>query len=297
MPRAVPPADVGRHRLAVVGAALLFSTGGAGIKWSALGGWHIAGLRSAVAAIALAALFPSVRRGFSLATLGVGCAFASCLVLFVLGNKLTTAANTIFLQSATPLYLLLLAPRLLGEHIRRRDLLVMGVLASGLALFYLEGAPATLSAPRPLLGNLLATASGFAWACTLLGLRWQEERGREPGEAMRSVFAGNVIAVLACAGPMLSGGFEALGAFDVAIVLYLGVVQIGVAYALLTYGLRGVGAFEGSLLILVEPAVSPLWTWWLHGERSGPLALLGGGLILAASTVKGWLDRRASPAD
>ena len=47
------------------------------------------------------------------------------MILFVLGNKLTTAANTIFLQSTAPLYILLLAPWLLGEPVRRSDLVVM----------------------------------------------------------------------------------------------------------------------------------------------------------------------------
>lgn len=292
-----PPLNLGRHRLAVLTAALLFSTGGAGIKWSALGGWHIAGVRSAVAAVALTVVFPKARRGFDFATIGVGCAFGACLVLFVLGNKYTTAANTIFLQSAAPLYLLLLAPKLLGERVRRRDLVVMGALALGLVLFFVDGGAPSVFAPRPLLGNLLATGSGVAWACTLLGLRWLTQRGGDDTAALRSVVAGNVLAAAVCAGPMLTSGLGGFSCFDVGILLYLGLVQIGLAYVLLTYGLRGVGAFEGSLLILVEPALSPLWSWWLHGERTGSLALLGGALILAASTVKGWLDRHAITAE
>jgi len=289
--------DVRHPRLAVLGAALLFSTGGAAIKWTALSGWHVAGLRSAVAAVALALLFPSARRGFRVRTLAVGCAFASCLVLFVLANKRTTAANAIFLQSAAPLYVLLLAPRWLGERIRRRDLGVMAVVALGLVLFHVEAPDATASAPEPSLGNALATLSGVAWALTLLGLRWLERRGGEPGDAMRSVLLGNMVAALVCAVPIVALGMGRLRTVDFALVLYLGVVQIGVAYAWLTYGLRGVSAFEGSLLILVEPALSPLWTYWLHGERTGGLALAGGALILGASTVKGFVERARPTTD
>jgi drug/metabolite transporter (DMT)-like permease len=64
---------------------------------------------------------------------------------------------------------------------------------------------------------------------------------------------------------------------------YLGVVQIGVAYVLLTYAVRHLSALETSLLILAEPALNPVWTFLLHGERPAGWAIAGGALILAAT--------------
>lgn len=281
-----------RHRLAVVAAAAIFSTGGAGIKATSLDGWQVASGRSAIAALVLGLAYPEARRHWSFRTLAVGGAFAATLVLFVLGNKHTSGANTIFLQSAAPLYLLLVAPRVLGERIGGREAALMGALALGLGLFYLDAAPASGTAPRPLLGNALATAAGVTWAMTLAGLRWLE--AREGGAGMRSVVAGNLLAAVVALAPALGWSAHGPSGLDVAVVAYLGVVQIGLAYVLLTFGLRGVGAFEGSLLLLAEPALSPLLTWWLHGERPGPLALTGGATILLASTGKSWLERRRS---
>jgi drug/metabolite transporter (DMT)-like permease len=273
------------HRLAVIGAAVLFSTGGAGIKWCSLGGWHVAGLRSLVAAVVLALVVPNARRGWTRATAGIGLAYAATLVLFVLGNKLTTSANTIFLQSAAPLYLLLMAPLLLGERISRRDLVLMAFIAVGLGCFFVDPQGASRTAPSPFLGNLLAVGSGITWAITLAGLRWLGRRDGGSDEAMRSVVAGNSIATVLCAAPMLSSGSLAASPLDWTIVAYLGSIQIGVAYLLLTYGFQRVGALEGSLLILVEPALNPLWSWLLHGERPGALALGGGAIILVSSTL------------
>ncbi len=292
---AAPRSGRWRHRLAVVGAALLFSTGGAAIKGTSLDGFAVAGGRSAIAAATLAMVFPAARRGWTRGSLLVGVAFASTLVMFVLGNKYTTGANAIFLQSAAPLYLLILSPWLLRERIARRDLWVMAALALGLGLFYAEAPAATLTAPRPSLGNALATASGITWALTLAGLRWLERGGE--GAGMRSVVLGNAIAALLCAGPVLLGEQPAPTPLDLGSLVYLGVVQIGLAYVLLTYGLRGVAAFEGALLVLVEPALSPLFTWWLHGERPSAIALSGGSLILITSGAKGWLDARAGGSD
>ena len=61
---------------------------------------------------------PGARRGWTRQSVLVGVAYAACLTLFVLANRLTTSANTIFLQSTAPLYILLLSPWLLREHIR-----------------------------------------------------------------------------------------------------------------------------------------------------------------------------------
>src|SRR5262245_55905195 len=97
-------------RWAIAAGGLLFSTGGAAVKACHLSGWQIAGLRSAIAAVVIGALVPGSRRGWSRATLGVAVVYAVMLVLYVTANKLTTAANTIFLQSTAPLYVFALGP-------------------------------------------------------------------------------------------------------------------------------------------------------------------------------------------
>jgi hypothetical protein len=125
-------------RLHLVLAAILFSTGGAAIKATTLTAWQVAGFRSGLAARALFLLLPDSRRGWTWRTLLVGVAYAATLLLFVVANKLTTSANTIFLQSTSPLYILILGPLLLHERIRSRDVLFMAAVGLGLALFFIE---------------------------------------------------------------------------------------------------------------------------------------------------------------
>ncbi len=100
-------------RLQILAAALLFSTGGAVIKAVSLTAWQTAAVRSSIAALALFFFMPSWRRGWTRGTLLVGLTYATTMILFVLGNKLTTSANIIFLQATAPLYLLLIGPLLL----------------------------------------------------------------------------------------------------------------------------------------------------------------------------------------
>ena len=284
-------------RLQVIGAAVVFSTGGAAIKGTGFtgirGGLELASLRSGVAAAAMAAVLPGARRNWSRRTWLVGVAYAATVILFVLANKQTTAANAIFLQSTAPLYVLLAGLVLLHERVRGADVVVMLVLVSGLAMIAFGPQEAVATAPRPWLGDVLALVSGVTWAATLLGLRWI---GREEGgvdAAAGAAVVGNLIAFAVCLPwaipPSGDGG-------DWLLILYLGVVQIGLAYLLLAHAVRHVPAFEVSLLLLVEPALNPVWAWIVHDEVPSALAIAGGVLILGATAAKVWLDWRRDPA-
>jgi drug/metabolite transporter (DMT)-like permease len=287
-------------RLALIAAAALFSTGGAAIKATSLTGWQVACFRSAVAAVALALFLPGARvrpRDWSRWTVAVGGAYAATMVLFVLANKLTTAANTIFLQSTAPLYLLLLGPWLLREPIRRRDLLLLLAMATGLALVIAGREERTAIAPDPVTGNALALASGVCWAFTMLGLR-RLSRDVAPGAASpaaAAMVAGNFLAfaaTLPLALPVTSGSTK-----DALLIGYLGVFQIALAYAFVGVGLRRVRALEASLLLLVEPVLNPLIAWLVHGERPGSWTLAGGAVILSATALEAVIpgSDRASP--
>jgi drug/metabolite transporter, DME family len=283
-------------RLFVLAAALLFSVGGAGIKACALTSWQVASFRSGIAAVFVWAVLPSSRTGWTWRTGAVGLAYAATVTLFVLANKLTTSANTIFLQSTAPLYVLLLGPWLLREHLRARDLALMAIVAAGMALL-LTGADHPLAtAPDPFRGNILAALSGLTWALTVIGLRWigrAEHRGG--GAAGQAVVAGNLIACLAglpMALPVLQSR-----PVDWAIVAGLGIVQIGFAYLFLAAAMRQVPALEASVLLLLEPVLNPIWAWIIQGERARAGSILGGAIILAATLVRAWMDRRpAEPA-
>lgn len=271
-----------RARLEIVAAAALFSTGGVAIKACQMTEWQVSSFRSGIGALAMLWFVPAARRRPRLLTIGVGVAYAATLTLYALANKATTAANAIFLQSTAPLWVLLLGPILLAQRIRGRDLVVVGLLGGGLAAILLGEDPVQATAPAPVLGNLFATAAGLSWGLTVMGLR----RLQETGDGAPAVVVGNGIAFLVGLGPALPLGGPSLA--DWGWILYLGVFQVGLAYVFLTSGVRSVPAFEASLLLLVEPILSPFWTWIVHGEIPSPTSVLGGAVILGVTTGRTW---------
>jgi drug/metabolite transporter (DMT)-like permease len=278
-----------RNRLLLVAAAILFSTGGAAIKAATLTGWQVACFRSGVAAVVLLVALPGARRGWSWRLVPVAAAYAATLIAFSIANRLTTAANAIFLQSTAPLYMLLLSPLLLKERIHREGLIYMLVVAAGLTLFFLGGQPVLATAPDPPRGNIVALVSGLAFALMLVGLRWLGRRP-EPYAGLAAVAMGNALACVVTL-PMALPVRLITGA-DVAVILFLGVFQIGLAYVCVTRAMRHVTAFEANAVLLLEPALNPVWAWLIHGERPPALALTGGAVILSATLAHTWLQRR-----
>jgi drug/metabolite transporter, DME family len=289
-------------RLRVLAAAALFSTGGAAIKAAAFNSWQVTSFRSGIAALAILVLIPAARRGWSWRLVPVATLYASTLILFVTANKLTTAASTIFLQSTSPLYILLLGPWLLRERVRRADLAFVALVGLGLAACFLGTPQPLATAPDPTKGNVLAALSGLTYAGVVVGLRWIGTNGgsREPGAGSRTggsvegaVALGNLIACLVCL-PMALPVAPAAPS-DWAVVVYLGVFQIGVAYVFLGVALRTVSALEVSLLLLLEPTLNPIWAWLVQGEVPGVWTLVGGAVILGATVMR--MLVRGAPGD
>ena len=278
-------------------AAACFSTAGAAIKWSGFSAWQVAAVRALVAMVAILALIPEARHRWSWRVALVGVAYAAAGLLFVFANKLTTAANTVFLQATNPLFVVALAPWLLHERVRMADLAFMGVLAGGLALLFVGGQQHFATAPDPFLGNVLAAGSAVAWAFAVTGYRWLARLGgggASHGPIAAAAACGNLIVFLVC----LPGALPLVGgrATDWLIVIYLGVFQLGLAYVFLSRAITRVPALEASLFLLVEPVLSPVWAWLVHGETPGGLAVMGGAVILTATALKAWTETQVVAA-
>jgi drug/metabolite transporter (DMT)-like permease len=266
-------------------AALLMSTSGAAIKaCHSFSSWQVACFRAGMAAAVLLLAVPGVRRSFNVRTLAVGVAYAGASVLFVLANKLTTAANAIFLQSTSPITIALLSTWLLKEPLRRRDALFMLALAAGLSLFFFGGHPPSTTAPDPARGNLFALVSGLFWAVTVIGLRWLSHAGNSSGNTAPAAVTSGCLIACAITLPMALPVRQSHAA-DWLTVIFLGTFGVALVFLLLSRAMKRVTAIEAGLLLLLEPALNPLWAWALQGENPGLSAIAGGTIILSATAV------------
>jgi drug/metabolite transporter, DME family len=256
--------------LYIVLAALLWSTGGIGIKAVDDSALKVTFYRSIFAAITLFVIFRrDVRVKPSPAFLTAIVSYGTCLTTFVVATKWTTAANAIFLQYAGVVWVLLLSPLVLREPMRRRDVIAIVGAMAGMALFFVGKFEA-----RGMAGNGMALISSVFFAMMILALRREHQASRA------AVIWGNVVLSLALL-PFVANDL-AVTTKSLLAFLFLGIFQIGLAYAFFVQGLKHVTATEASLTGMLEPVANPIWVLLFLGERPSVYALAGGAIVLAA---------------
>ena len=264
--------------LLVVGAALLWSTGGFVIKATHLSAFELSFGRSLLGAITIAIFTRSEGFGINRISAITSVLYAALLILFVLATKLTTAANAIFLQYTAPVYVLLLEPLFYKEKFRGRDFVTVAACLVGMSLFFVGKLR-----PQDVSGNVLALASGVCFALFFLLLR--HSKARDVNRASSAIY-GNLISVLICAPAFLDALRRGISAHDVACIAYLGIVQIGIAYVLFTLAMaRGVRSLDAGIIGYVEPVLNPVWVFLFIGERPAGWAILGGAIIMASVVI------------
>jgi DME family drug/metabolite transporter len=280
----MPASGVRRGSLAVLIAALLWSTGGLFIKEVSLDAWGVSLWRSSFAAITIYIIYRLQPRlhGSAWLTpynlLSAGC-YALLLVLFVIATKLTTSANAIFLQYTAPIYVLFIEPMLARTRMRKGDLVTVAISTAAMALFFIGKFEA-----RSIWGNIAALASGIAFATYAVLLK--HERATEESR-WQVVIIGHVMIAAAMAVLAISGATNvSISSGDAVRLLYLGIVQIGIAYAFFTYGITHVRAIDATLIAMVEPVLNPVWVFLGIGERPTNYAIAGGLIILMVSIVR-----------
>lgn len=264
--------------IVMASAALFWSTGGVLVKWIELGPMAIAGWRSLITGVTLWLLMGRPRLAVNKTSLGVALVYSGMVISFVVATKWTTAANAIMLQFTCPVYVAILAPRILNEPTQWWDWLTIIVGLSGMSLFFLD----QLS-PQGLLGNLLAVGCGMLTAILFILMR------KTSAKPSHGAIMGNGLTALICLPFMFQTMPTAEGWLGLTL---LGVFQLGVGYYLFTRAIQHVTAVESLLICMVEPVLNPVWVFLLIGEIPQSFALVGGLLVLAAATFRGILAAR-----
>ena len=263
--------------IAVLASAILWSTGGVFIKLISLNTFQLSFFRSSLAALVFLILFRKiVVYANGLAILNA-LFYVVVLIFFVLATKLTTAANAIFLQYTAPIYVLIFEPIINKTKYEKINIITIIICFIGMILFFVgELSPGRLE------GNLAALLSGLAFAAFFLGMRKNKNEYQ-----FSSIFYGNIFIALLCI-PALSS-IDILSVNDIWMVAFLGVFQIGIAYAIFSYGLKRVYAIEASIIGMIEPVLNPVWVFFGYGEVPSFTAIIGGIIIITTVTIRAFV--------
>ena len=252
----------------------LWSTSGLLIKESTLPAMAIVSGRSLLTAIVIALYIRRPRFTWSVPQIGGAVMQAATFVLFVMSTQMTSAANAILLQYTAPLWVALFGIWYLHERPSRIDYITMAMIGFGMLLFF--GDKLTGSG---MVGNILAIISGITMAWMILFLRKQKD-----GSPMETILLGNVLAAVIGLPFLLTSSPTSM---DIGILLFLGIFQLGIPFILYGYAIVRLPALEGVLISTLEPILNPLWVFLFNGELPGPMAIVGGAIVLLAALLRG----------
>ncbi|MEE3284931.1 MAG: DMT family transporter [Planctomycetota bacterium] len=266
-----------RGRWLLVAAAVLWSTTSLFVKVDALRdipGPTLAALRALFAAVCLVPFVRISSVRWRVGLLPMATAFAAMNVLFLTAMTLTTAAAAVFLQyTATP-WSFLLGLVILGETWRRGNVVAVGLAMAGIAIIV-----ATTDGQSSL-GNLLAVASGLAFAAVIISLR--HLRQESPVFLVLVNQAASCLVLL----PWLAWHPPSLSLDQWLLLAAFGIVQMSIPYLLFARGLKSVPAQEAALIVLLEPVLTPVWVGLLGWEFAPATTWLGGALIVGGLLLR-----------
>ncbi len=199
------------------------------------------------------------------------------------GTKLSTASNGSLVTSATPAFVLIFAPLLLGEQATTRRMLALVISTLGV-IAVIDPRTAELS-PSLFWGNLSLLAAALTWALYSVLVR-------RVSKSMDLLTSSTVMLLGGLPSSLAFGIWEikdqGIGEITIGIIgglLFLGLISTAVAMFLWNYAFAELPAAVASLTFFAQPVVGTLLGWFFLSEQIAPLFLAGGAMIGAGILI------------
>lgn len=236
----------------------------------------VRGLSTAAAMVVLIFLRrrgrPVVFTGVGWRTWLAGTILAATSMLYILALARTTAATTLFLLAAAPVFAAIFGWLFLRERVVRSTLLAIAVSAIGVIITV--GAGLDVGTGTGLLfAGLIPVSVG------MYSVLMRSSSAVDP--VVPTLIAGGFLGVGAAIAAAATDGLG-IGLRDMLLATISGGFALGVGLPLFNLGHRAVAAARVPLLLMTEVVLAPLWVWIWPGETPSVSTLIGGAVILGA---------------
>lgn len=270
-----------RGPLFMLAASCLFATGGILCKlipWSPLA---INGVRNLLGGILIGVylLVTHHRLKFNLKVLFGAVCMCGVTTLFVVANKLTSAANAIVLQYSAPIWIILMSALFLHKKPKAKDIIAIDCVIVGIVLFFLDGIGS-----GNIWGNIAAVVAGIFYAGLFM------LNSLPDADALSSLFFGQIgTGIVLSPLVFLEHDFSAVPLIAIAA---LGIFQVGLAYIFFNMATSLTSPVTASIINGVEPVLSSVLVAVFWGEMLTPLSLIGAIIVVSAILIYNLLSAR-----
>jgi len=222
--------------------------------------------------------------GVSWRTWAAALVLAVTSMLYILALSRTSAATTLFLLAAAPVFAAIIGWVLLRERVEQSTLIAIGITSVGVTIMVGAGLDA-------------GSALGLFFAAlipVLVGLYSVIQRSVSRVDPVIPTLIAAVFLTLGSGVIALSDSGLGVSGRDLTMAVISGGFAMGLGLPLFNLGHRSVAAARIPLLIMTEVVLAPLWVWIWPGETPDAGTLIGGAVIMSAVA---WLMLRTRRSD
>jgi len=276
-------------RLALIASMVIFGTIGLFRRYIPLPSSMIAMMRGFIGAAFLLVLMmirrsrpdsAAIRRNLAMLVIS-GAVLGFNWILLFEAYRYTTVATATLCYYMAPMIVVLLSPALLGERLTRAKLLCVLAALGGMALVsgVLDAGFTT--------AELKGAALGLGAAALYAGVILLNKRLGDVSAYDRTVMQLCAAAVVLLPYVLLTEDLSAvqMNAGSAAMLLLVGVLHTGVAYALYFGSMRSLRAQTVAIMSYIDPVVAILISWLVLGEALGMIGAAGAILVLGAAFI------------
>lgn len=270
----------------LVAAAILWSMAGVLTKFIPWSATSVACLRGLIAAMVQMAYSRTWKIKLTKPIILTAVCYLGETLLFTFANKMTSAGSAIVLQNTSPLYIMLMGLIVLKQKPSKLDCCVGVVIFSGILLSMIDTfRGGELPGSNPMLGNLLALASGVFYAGIFF-------TSRLPGaDSLQSTILGNLMYVFFI--PLLFTDQAIMNPASTGVpawqswlaIFFMGSCQLGLSWICFSRGIKTTPSLQASFITMIEPVLNPILALILLGEAMGTLSVIGSVLVIVTIVV------------
>jgi len=212
----------------------------------------------------------------------MGAFSASTLLLYFFALRLTDVAIGTFLMFTGPVYVALVAPRLLHQRTDRIVYPALGLAVAGMLAILLPGLTGAHRVSAA--GIACGVATGVLYAAYALTAKFLTRTKRSVTIALSEMVLDAVFLLPLAVWQVADTGYRPTQ-HDLMVTLVLGVVCTALPYVMYVEGLRRIRVEHASILGFLEPVSAPFYALLLLGEATSATTVVGGALIVAAGVL------------
>ena len=202
---------------------------------------------------------------------------ALCIVgtssLFMVANKMTTAANAIALQYTSPVFVIIMSLLFLKIKPKILDIMAVIMILGGVSLFFIEHL-----GHGALLGNIISIVSGVFFAGVFF---INSLPGANPEEA---AYLGCLFNIIWLPMVFFERNFADFKFSTLGVIIFAGIFQLGLGYIAFSKGIKTTSPVAASIICTIEPILNPIWVFLIMAEQPGWLAICGATIVIMTVT-------------